>query len=96
MGLKSVELLEEAYRHILGDLEIAFNTLLEESESDFQCSLVASNPYTGNVHCIEKIRGGLLDVICRMSMERSLQLYHIGAMLNDLDYNFSSLLKDTW
>lgn len=47
MGLKSVPLLEEAYRHVLGDLEITFNTLLEESESDFQCSLVASNPYTG-------------------------------------------------
>ena len=52
MGLKSVELLEEAYRHILGDLEIAFNTLLEESESDFQCSLVASNPYTGEARNI--------------------------------------------
>ena len=47
MSLKSVELLEEAYRHVLGDLELTFNTLLEESESDYQCSLVASNPYTG-------------------------------------------------
>ena len=47
MSLKSVELLEEAYRHVLGDLEITFNTLLEESESDYQCSLVASNPYKG-------------------------------------------------
>ena len=47
MGLKSVQLLEEAYRHVLGDLEITFNTLLEDSESDYQCSLVASNPYTG-------------------------------------------------
>lgn len=46
MSLKSVTLLEEAYRHILGDLEIAFNALLEDSESEYQCSLVAANPYT--------------------------------------------------
>ncbi len=47
MNLRSVPLLEEAYRHVLGDLELTFNTLLEHSESDFQCSLVASNPYAG-------------------------------------------------
>ena len=49
VSLRSVPLLEEAYRHVLADLEIAFNVLLEDAESDYQCSLVPSNPYAGKL-----------------------------------------------
>ncbi|WAQ96320.1 SMG1-like protein [Mya arenaria] len=45
LGLRSIALLEETYRHLLGDIEKSFNTLLEACGDEGLVRLVTSTPF---------------------------------------------------
>ena len=56
------------YRHILGDMEIAFNVLLDTCEFDHKLSLVKENPYTGQlVYDERQAEASLIFNICAIA-----------------------------
>ena len=55
------------HRHVLGDLEIGFNTLLEATESDFQCNLVTKNPFKDMVYNTKQAEAAIIFDVCALA-----------------------------
>ena len=52
---------------MLGDLEIGFNTLLEATESDFQCNLVTKNPFKDMVYNTKQAEAAIIFDVCALA-----------------------------
>ena len=55
------------FRYILGDLEVAFNTLLEAIESENQCSLVVGNPFSEVIYTTKQAETVIVFDVCALA-----------------------------
>lgn len=67
LSLKSPSLLEEAYTHIVGELQVAYNTLLDKSleEGAEKVEVLKENPHEGwKLEIYEaQVRGNVVVVV---------------------------------
>ncbi|XP_062590366.1 serine/threonine-protein kinase SMG1-like isoform X1 [Saccostrea cucullata] len=67
MVLKSVPLLEESFKYVVGDLQRAFNTLLQAAGQKTEKSVIPSNPYADVVYSVSEAESVCIFNLCALA-----------------------------